>query len=106
MDLGIVVMLYKESGEIYSTDEWTNENLKLRIYYKDDNSREDKYFYLNGIKTKYTKDYVITDNCVIKVEHLGKEVEVKVTKIDKDAPTVELSQNGGAKYVMPTKGRQ
>ena len=89
MDLGIVVMLYKESGEIYSTDEWTNENLKLRIYYKDDNSREDKYFYLNGIKTKYTKDYVITDNCVIKVEHLGKEVEVKVTKIDKDAPTVE-----------------
>lgn len=105
MDLGIVVMLYKESGEIYSTDEWTNENLKLRIYYKDDNSREDKYFYLNGIKTKYTKDYVITDNCVIKVEHLGKEVEVKVTKIDKDAPTVELSQNGGAKYVMPTKGK-
>ena len=32
-------------------------------------------------------------------------MEVKVTKIDKDAPTVELSQNGGAKYVMPTKGK-
>ena len=33
MDLGIVVMLYKESGEIYSTDEWTNKDVTVTAKY-------------------------------------------------------------------------
>ena len=99
----VSIILYKPSGEIYDINEWTNEDLTLEIFYPGGIEDSYKYYYIDGVRTKYTKGQKISQNCTIKVEYEGHREEVKVSKIDKELPTVSLSPNGGT-YVMPTSG--
>ena len=49
IDMGIEIKLYKNSGNEYSLDEWTNENLKLLITWTKPIPDENKYFYYTFI---------------------------------------------------------
>jgi len=103
LDRQAYIKLFKPSGEEYTVDQWTNQDLSLRIYwtYKNDG---DKYFYLDGQKIKYQENYKITDNCTISVETGKKETELKVTRIDKVKPEISLSVDGGV-FVIPTNSQ-
>ena len=93
MDLGIVVMLYKESGEIYSTDEWTNKDVTVTAKYGENLTQNRKMtctginkidYEINGI----TNAIVKTNNNTVTVtaeDIAGNKIEKTVTidKIDK-----------------------
>ena len=87
--LPVTITLYKPSGEIYDINEWTNQDLSLKIFYPGGIVEEAKYFYLDGIKTKYQEGLKITKNSKIEVDDRGHKAEVIVTRIDKELPTVE-----------------
>ena len=94
LDLNVAISLYKETGEKYSVSEWTNKNLKLQIYYPDDVTEEEKYYYINGVKTPYVENSLITENCTISVKYKDKTKQVKISRIDKIPPTVQIFPNG------------
>ncbi len=89
------IEIYTNEGNRYDLETWTNENLHLRIIYPYDVKEEDKYYYKNGEKIKYTENEIIEENCTIRVEYKNQSKEVKITKIDKTLPTVKLTPNGG-----------
>lgn len=92
----IKIVLYNPSGEIYDVNEWTNQDLTLKIFYPEEIQESDKYYYIDGVKTKYQENQKITKNCTIKVEYGDYKEEVQATKIDKAKPTVTISPNGAA----------
>ena len=94
LDLDVHIILYKETGEVYSTSEWTNRNLRLQIFYSDEIAAEDRYYYIDDVKNQYTDGCIITENCTISVKYQDKTRRVKITRIDKVAPTVQMFPNG------------
>ena len=104
LDGNIIIVFYEETtGDLYSPDEWTNENLIMKIYYPEQVPEEEKYFSIDGEEHKYEGEYIIKENCTIKSEYEDINTEVIVSKIDKVLPIVQLEPNGG-NYVMPTEG--
>ncbi len=100
--LPVTITLYKPSGEIYDINEWTNQDLSLKIFYPGGIVEEAKYFYLDGIKTKYQEGLKITKNSKIEVDDRGHKAEVIVTRIDKELPTVQIEPNG-ENYSIPVE---
>lgn len=96
----VSIKLYKPNGELYDVTEWTNQDLTLKIFYPGGIADSHKYYYIDGIETKYIEGQKITQNCKITVEYANKKAEVVVNRIDKTPPTVALSPNGG-NYIIP-----
>ncbi len=94
-DMEIYIVLTTPDGKQYDINQWTNQDLKLKIFYPKGVSDDEKYYYKNGERLKYTENEIIEDNCTIRVEYEDKEKEVQITKIDKILPTVTLNPNGG-----------
>ena len=103
LDIGIYINLYKSSGKKYYVEEWTNEDLTMKVNYPDQSSTINVY--IDGKQVLYDNKngYKITKNCTIKAESNGKVAEIKVTKIDKEKPTIDL-ENAGGVFVLPTGG--
>ena len=91
----IKIILYKPNGIVYNTNEWTNEDLTLKIFYPEAILEDYRYYYLDEIETKYIEGQKITKNCKISVRQKDKEEVVVVSRIDKTKPTVALTPNGG-----------
>ena len=102
---GLSISLYKETGEKYSVNEWTNQNLRVVVNYSGGAPDSELKFFIDGKEVEYEDRYEITDNCTIRAEYGNKKQEVKVTRIDKELPTVGITPNGGVNYVMPTDGK-
>lgn len=98
-DVEIYIVLTTPDGKQYDINQWTNQDLNLKIYYPEGVSDDEKYYYKDGEKLKYTENEIIEDNCTIRAEYRDVEKEVKVTKIDKILPTVTLEPNGGDKTI-------
>ncbi len=96
----VKISLYKPNGEIYDVNEWTNQDLTLKIFYPGGIADNYKYYFIDGVQYKYEEGQKITSNCKITVEYGKKNAEVVVNRIDKTAPTVTLSPNGG-NYIIP-----
>ena len=43
LDIGIYINLYKSSGKKYYVEEWTNEDLIMKVYYPDQSSTINVY---------------------------------------------------------------
>ena len=95
----IIVTFYTPDGERYDINEWTNQDIIVKITYPHDVKDEDKYYYIDGEKRPYTDNEVIKENCTISTEYKGKEQEIHITKIDKDPATVEFNKNG-EEYIL------
>lgn len=93
IDMGIEIKLYKNSGNEYSLDEWTNENLKLLITWTKPIPDENKYFYYNDTKLKYQDNYLINENCTISAGFGKNKKVVNITKIDKTAPEYVIADD-------------
>ena len=102
---GLSISLYKETGENYSVSEWTNQNIRVVVNYSGGAPDSELKFFIDGKEVEYEDRYEITDNCTIRAEYGNKKQEVKVTRIDKELPTVGITPNGGVNYVMPTDGK-
>ena len=102
---GLSISLYKETGENYSVSEWTNQNIRVVVNYNGGTPDSELKFYIDGKEVEYEDRYEITDNCTIRAEYGGRKQEVKITRIDKELPTVGITPNGGVNYVMPTNGK-
>lgn len=89
----ISVIFYLPNGKEYNLNEWTNQNLSMKITYPSNVQEDNKYYYLNGEKTKYTDNEIITENCEISLEYGGQKESISITKIDKNLPTVEIDEN-------------
>ena len=85
---GVYISLITSDGAQYDVSQWTNKDLILRIYYPDDVADDEKYYYKDGEKIKYTENEIIDSNCTIKVEYGGQVEEVKITKMDKSSPII------------------
>ena len=101
LDIGIYINLYKSSGKKYYVEEWTNEDLIMKVYYPDQSSTINVYIDGNQVSYDNKNGYKITKNCTIKAESNGKVAEIKVTKIDKEKPTIDL-ENANGIFVLPT----
>ena len=95
----IYISLYTADGKLYDINQWTNQSLSLKIYYPQESLNEDKYYYKDGEKIKYTENEIIENNCTVKVEYEGEIKEVQIAKIDKILPTVTLEPDGGDKTI-------
>lgn len=95
----ISIILYTMDGEVYDLSQWTNQNLKLKINYPDDVNEEDRFYYKDGVKIKYTENEIIEENCVISVEYDTGRESVKITRIDKQSATVIYDKNGD-EYIL------
>ena len=93
IDREIEIKLYKNSGEEYFLDDWTNEDLKLRVTWNVNLSDKYKYFYINDSKKNYVDDYLITENCTISVGYGKNKKVVNITKIDKTAPEYVIADD-------------
>ena len=93
IDMGIEIKLYKNSGNEYSLDEWTNENLKLLITWTKPIPDENKYFYYNDTRLKYQDNYLINENCTISAGFGKNKKVVNITKIDKTAPEYVIADD-------------
>lgn len=89
----IYIVLYKKTGEVYRTSEWTNEDLKMKIYYSDEIPEDERYFYKDGEKLQYDGEYTITENCVIESKYKDVEAKVVIDKMNKANPALNYEQN-------------
>ena len=90
----INVRLYKSSsGEEYSLDQWTNDNLKLNITWDIPIPDEYKYFFYNGVQTAYSDNYEINENCTIAVGYGNDKKIIEITKIDKTPPICNIAKD-------------
>ena len=80
---------------VYDTNEWTNEDLTLKIFYPEGTLEDYRYYYLDEERSKYTEGQKITKNCKISVREKEKKEEVVVSRIDKIKPTVKINPDGG-----------
>lgn len=90
----INVTFYTPDGKVYNINEWTNQDLTMKITYPYDVKEEDQYYYLDGEKIKYTDNEIIKENCVISTKYDGKTQDIHITKIDKKPATVTFDKNG------------
>ena len=95
----VIVTFYTPDGEKYDINEWTNQDIIVKIIYPYDVKDEDKYYYVDGQKKPYTDNEVIKENCTIATEYEGKEQEIHITKIDKTPATVKFNKNG-EEYIL------
>ena len=97
---------YKQSGEKYDLSEYTNESLTLKVSCSGGSNGEKAKITIGNKVVEYTSQGItIDENCVIKIVYSGKQKTITVNGIDKTAPTVAMSPNGGTGYVMPTTGK-
>lgn len=90
----INVRLYKSSsGEEYSVDQWTNDNLKLNITWDIPIPEEYKYFFYNGVQTGYSDNYEINENCTISVGYGNDKKIIEITKLDKNIPQYTIAED-------------
>ena len=90
----INVIFYTPDGKVYNINEWTNQDLTMKITYPYDVKESDRYYYLDGERIKYTDNETIVENCVISTEYKGKTQDIHITKIDKKPATVTFDKNG------------
>ena len=90
----INVTFYTPDGKVYNINEWTNQDLTMKITYPYDVKESDRYYYLDGERIKYTDNETIVENCVISTEYKGKTQDIHITKIDKKPATVTFDKNG------------
>ena len=95
----VIVTFYTPDGERYDINEWTNQDVIVKITYPHDIKDENKYYYKDGEKIPYTDNEVIKENCTISTEYNGKKQEIHITKIDKTPATVEFNENG-KEYIL------
>ena len=102
----ISAYFYKQSGEKYDLSEYTNESLTLKVSCSGGSNGEKAKITIGNKVVEYTSQGItIDENCVIKIVYSGKQKTITVNGIDKTAPTVAMSPNGGTGYVMPTTGK-
>ena len=100
-----IVLYIASTGKIYSTDQWTNQNLKMEIDFPESVPEGERYFFIDGEKKKYDGEYIIENNCKIETSYKNMSAEVTISRIDKILPTVALSPNGGTGHLIPATGK-
>ena len=89
-----IALYFASSGEVYSVNQWTNEDLKVEINFPSSVPENERYYTIDGIRKKYEGEFIIDKNCSILSEYKDMSTKVDITRIDKDAPKVVLNPNG------------
>ena len=107
-DLGdnVYINLYKEDGETYSTEEWTNNDITVEAVYPEKVKSDSKLISLDGGKTfkVYSGRETITENTTIiaKVKEVTSNYDKKIiSRIDKILPT--YTSTAKKQYMIPDK---
>ena len=56
-----IVLYIASTGKIYSTDQWTNQNLKMEIDFPESVPEGERYFFIDGEKKKRTAYFGIKE---------------------------------------------
>ena len=90
-----IALYFASSGEVYSVNQWTNQNLKVEINFPTSVPEEERYYTIDGIRKKYEGEFIIEKNCTILSEYKDMNTKVNVTRIDKENPKATLNPDGG-----------
>ena len=89
-----IILSKVSDGSRYVEGTWVNESLKLKVIYPSKLQNEDRYVTINDVREPYQENKIINTSSEIKATALGRKV-MATAKIDKTAPTITFSQNGG-----------
>ena len=100
----VIISLYKPDGSPYSTKEWTNQDITVKVRYPEYTDEEDWLISMDGGEhfANYEENHIVTENTEVVAKVNGEErkvARVVINKIDKIVPTV-ITNPLSAKFLI------